>query len=49
MTSLLCTIVFIKTLPAIENGIVCILSNASNDNGAVEVCYQCDDGYTLDN
>ena len=49
MTSLLCTIVFIETLPAIENGIVRILSNASDDNGAVEVSYQCDDGHTLDN
>ena len=49
MTSLLYTVVCIETLPAIENGIVNILSNASNDNATVEVSYQCDDGYTHGN
>ena len=49
MTSLICTVVCIETLPTIENGIVQILSNATNDNGTVEVSYQCDNGYTHDN
>ena len=49
ITSFLCIIVCIETLPPIKNGIVNILSNASNDKGTVEVSYQCDDGYTHDN
>ena len=49
MITLLFAIVCIETLPTIENGTVNFLSNASNNDGTVEIAYQCDDGSTHEN